>query len=301
MPRECGGIHSGQSSYVAEYWIPPPWRGMTTDRLSNKQAGKFTMLTRETITLPGGSKAHVFRGGQGPTVVWLHGPHGLRGHDPVVAALTQRYAVIAPLAPGVADLSEIDNVDDVHDLALHYDAVFDALNLDRITLIGHSFGAMTAAEYAAHYPRRVGKLILLSPFGLWTDAHPVADLFSVPYANFNAMLWKGGKPSPEMSDPADDPNDPVEKQVALAQAMTTVAKFIWPIPDRGLRRRLPRITAQTLVIHGTDDAFVPVHYADEFVGAIRGARTAVIAGAAHMAPYEQPAEVLRLIDEFVRG
>jgi len=257
------------------------------------------MLTRETVALPGGARAQVFRGGQGPQVVWLHGPHGLRGHDPVLAELTKRYTVIAPLAPGFADLAEIEDIDDVHDLALWYDAVFDALGLGRITLVGHSFGAMIAAEYAAHYPRRVGRLVLLSPFGLWRDDKPVADLFSVPFANVNAMLWKGGKALPAMADPADDPNDPVEKQVTLVQAMTTVAKFIWPIPDRGLRRRLPRIGAPTLVVFGADDAFVPALYADEFANAIRGARRAVVPGAAHMAPYEKPAEVLRLVDDFV--
>jgi pimeloyl-ACP methyl ester carboxylesterase len=258
------------------------------------------MLKKETVKLPGGGSAQIFRGGKGAPVVWLHGPHGLRGHDPVVAELAKRYSVIAPLAPGFADLDEIYDIDTVHDLALHYDAVFDALGLDRINLIGHSFGAMIAAEYAAHYPRRVGKLVLLSPFGLWRDDHPVADLFSVPYANFNAMLWKDGKASPEMSDPADEPNDPIEKQVALAQALTTVAKFIWPIPDRGLRRRLPRVTAETLVICGADDAFVPALYADEFAGAIEGARKAIIAKAAHMAPYEKPAEVFALLDAFMR-
>lgn len=259
------------------------------------------MLTREVVALPGGSKAQVFRGGKGPQLVWLHGPHGLRGHDPVIAALEHRYSVIAPLAPGFHDLPELDDMDTVHDLALHLDDVFDALGLGTINLVGHSFGAMQAAEYAAHFPRRVAKLVLLSPFGLWRDDAPVADLFSIPYANFNAMLWKSGKASAEMSDPADDPNDPVEKQVALAQAMTTVAKFVWPIPDRRLRRRLPRITAKTLVIHGTDDRFVPVSYADDFAGSIRGAKKAVIADAAHMAPYEQQAQVLALVDDFLKA
>lgn len=259
------------------------------------------MLKSETITLPGGARTQVFRGGQKnkPTIVWLHGPHGLRGHDPVVAELEKRYAVIAPLSPGFADLAEIDNIDTVHDLALYYDAVFDALGLDRVILIGHSFGAMVAAEYAAHYPRRVEKLVLLSPFGLWRDDHPVADLFSVPYANFNAMLWASGKASPEMSDPSDDSNDPVEKNIALAQAMTTVAKFIWPIPDRGLRRRLPRIIAPTLIVFGAEDKFVPPLYADEFQGAIKGSKKALIAGAAHMAPYEKPAEVLAQVEGFI--
>jgi pimeloyl-ACP methyl ester carboxylesterase len=257
------------------------------------------MLKREIVNLPGGGSSQVFRGGQGKTIVWLHGPHGLRGHDPVVGELTKRYSLIAPLAPGFTNLDEIHDIDDVHDLALHYDAIFDALKLDRITLIGHSFGAMIAAEYAAHYPRRVEKLALLSPFGLWRDDKPVADLFSVPYAAFNTMLWKGGKPSAAMSDPADDSNDPVETQVALVQAMTTVAKFIWPIPDRNLRRRLPRITAQTLVVFGAEDAFVPAIYADEFANAIHGARKAVIDDAAHMAPYEKTAEVFSLLEKFV--
>jgi len=257
------------------------------------------MLTSETITLPGGATTKVFRGGKGPQIVWLHGPHGLRGRDPVIAELTKRYSVIAPLSPGFADLDEIQDIDTVHDLALHYDALFDALSLNRIALVAHSFGAMVAAEYAAHYPTRVEKLALLSPFGLWRDDHPVADLFSLPYANFNAMLWKDKKASAEMSDPADEPNDPAEKNIALAQAMTTVAKFIWPIPDRGLRRRLPRVTARTLIVQGADDAFVPAIYADEFTTAIKGSKKAVIAGAAHMAPYEKTAEVLSLLDGFI--
>lgn len=263
------------------------------------------MLKSETITLPDGAHAQVFRGGQSPkdkpTIVWLHGPHGLRGHDPVIAELMKRYAVIAPLSPGFTDLAEIEDIDTVHDLALHYDAVFDALGLGQIILVGHSFGAMVAAEYAAHYPRRVSKLVLLSPFGLWRDDHPVADLFSVPYATFNTMLWKDKKASPEMSDPADEPNDPSEKAITLAQAMTTVAKYIWPIPDRGLRRRLPRVTAKTLIVQGADDAFVPALYADEFANAIKGAQKAVIAGAAHMAPYEKPTEVFALLDGFMGG
>jgi pimeloyl-ACP methyl ester carboxylesterase len=257
------------------------------------------MLKRETVKLPGGATTLVFRGGRGETIVWLHGPHGLRGHDPFVAELVKRYAVIAPLAPGYADLAEIDDIDDIHDLVLHYDAVFDALGLDRIVLVGHSFGAMIAAEYAAHYPRRVAKLVLLSPFGLWRDDHPVADLFSVPYANFNSMLWQSGKASPEMSDPADDPNDPVEKQIELAQALTAVAKYIWPIPDRRLRRRLPRVTAPTLVIFGAEDKFVPPLYADEFAGAIQDARKAIIADAAHMAPYEKPDSVFQHLEPFI--
>ena len=55
------------------------------------------------------------------------------------------------------------------------------------------------------------------------------------------------------------------------------------------------MSAKTLVVFGADDAFVPAIYADEFANAITGARKAVISDAAHMVPYEQTAEVMRLI------
>ncbi len=55
------------------------------------------------------------------------------------------------------------------------------------------------------------------------------------------------------------------------------------------------------MVAGADDAFVPALYADEFANAIGGAKKAVIPGAAHMAPYEKPAEVFALLDGFIGG
>lgn len=258
-------------------------------------------MQSEFMTLATGRKVQVYRTGSGPTVVWLHGPHGVRKHDPVIAALAERYSVVAPVSPGFNDLEEIDDIRDVHDLALHYDDVFEALKLERIALIGHSFGGMIAAEVAAHVPKRVAKLVLISPFGLWRDDKPVADLFARPYMTVDTILWKDGKASGPMADPSNFPNDPVEKTIGIVQGLTTVAKYIWPIPDKGLRRRLHRVSADTFVIFGEKDAFVPPAYADEFAGAIKGARKTVIADAAHMVPYEQTGETIRLIAQQLDG
>jgi pimeloyl-ACP methyl ester carboxylesterase len=258
------------------------------------------MFASETIRHPDGRTSKVFRVGQGPLVVWLHGPRGVPGSDPVIHELAKRHTVVAPLAPGFADLAELDEIRNVHELALHYDDVLQALGLDAVTLIGHSFGAMVAAEVAAHFPRRVARLVLISPLGLWQDQHPLPDMFGqVPYLMIDTLLWKAGKAIPAMADPADEPNDPVERQVAIAQALTSVAKFVWPLPDRGLRRRLPRITAQTLVIAGADDRFVPASYVEEFASLVRGAGMAIIPDAAHMVPYEQPADVFRKLDGWI--
>ena len=111
-------------------------------------------FTDDVVSLPNGRSQVVFRGGNGDPVVYLHGGGGLVLEDPLLAALARSSEVIAPLAPGFADLADLDEIQDVHELAMHYDDLFEALGLDGVPVVGHSFGGMTAAELAAHYPRR---------------------------------------------------------------------------------------------------------------------------------------------------
>jgi pimeloyl-ACP methyl ester carboxylesterase len=89
--------------------------------------------------------------------------------------------------------------------------------------------------------------------------------------------------------------------VSVAQSFTAVTKFVWPIPDRGLGRRLPRIACPTLVVFGAEDRVVPSRYADDFKAGLRNGKTVVMAGAGHMLPYEQPAQLMDLIDRFLNA
>jgi pimeloyl-ACP methyl ester carboxylesterase len=86
------------------------------------------MFQSEMLRLFGGRQVQVYRAGTGPTIVWLHGPHGVRKNDPVIAELAKRYSVVAPVAPGFNDVDELDDIRDVHDLALHYDDVFSTVS-----------------------------------------------------------------------------------------------------------------------------------------------------------------------------
>jgi pimeloyl-ACP methyl ester carboxylesterase len=220
----------------------------------------------------------VYRAGTGPPLVWLHSLYGVEADGPLIEALAEQYSVYAPLAPGFADLDELDDIRDIHDLALHYDDVMDALELPEAVVAGHSFGAMLAAELAAHFPSRVSRLVLLSPLGLWNDHYPVADLWGVPAAEMSKLLYADPSRAPGTGDGKPD----VEKVIALTRGMTTVARFLWPIPDRGLARRLRRVRAPTLIVHGDQDRFVPVQYVDDFVRLIPNATSEVIPGAGHM-------------------
>ncbi|MBV9170228.1 MAG: alpha/beta hydrolase [Chloroflexi bacterium] len=250
-------------------------------------------LHERTIALPRHGTQVVFTAGEGAPLVWLHGINGPQADAPVIDGLTAKHSVYAPLAPGFNNLEELLDLRDVHDLAIHYDDVLDALELDRVILAGHSFGAMIAAEYAAHYPKRVEKLILISPVGLWNDAYPVADLWGVPSPELPKLLYADG------SEATQTQSTDVESIVRLVSGMASVARFLWPIPDRGLSRRLYRISAPALLVHGQKDAFVPVQYADDFLNALPNATKVVVQGAGHMLPIEQPEAVLTPVQQFL--
>jgi len=90
-------------------------------------------------------------------------------------------------------------------------------------------------------------------------------------------------------------------RVRLAWAMGTTGKFIWPIPDKGLKKRIHRVAAPTLLVWGKEDRLVPSVYADEFTRRIAGARVHTVDGAGHVPHLERPDAVARMIRDFVQS
>jgi pimeloyl-ACP methyl ester carboxylesterase len=262
------------------------------------------MLTSETVRLKSGRTWQVFSDGSGPELLWLHGPRGVSPGDPLLEALAQRHRVIAPVAPGFNDLAELDAIDNVHELALDYDDLLLGMRLRPLPIVGHSFGAMVAAEMAAHVPERATRLVLLAPVGLWNEAYPVADLFGEPVGEMDQMLWHDAAARDAHAARllrASAANDQIEQVISLTRNLTTLTKFVWPIPDKGLRRRLRRIAAPTLIIFGAEDRFVPARYAEDFAAGLAAPRSLILEGAGHMVPYEKKEAVAGAIEEFLAG
>lgn len=254
--------------------------------------------------------AKVFEQGSGEPVVFLHAGSGITASDPVVAALADGHKVIAPRHPGFVDPDELHELRDVHDLALYHDELFDALGLETAAVVGHSFGGMVAAELAAHVPSRVSKLVLAAPIGLWDDDHPVADLFTAFPFGMGELLWHDPSSAEAVAamtamaqgddEEAFRSDDPMTSMMLrVLPGLVTIGKYIWPLPDKGLGRRLRRIDAPTLVVWGEKDKLVPSRYADDFVAKIPGARSAFLPDAGHMAPYERTADFVALVDDFL--
>jgi pimeloyl-ACP methyl ester carboxylesterase len=241
--------------------------------------------------------------GSGPPLVYFHGADGLRW-DGFLDDLAQEFTVYAPEHPGTTrgDPDGIKPLDDLWDLTLYYYEVFDRLGLQAPAVVGYSFGGMIAAEVAATSPERVSKLVLISPVGLWRDDAPVKNWMAMSEQDLARACFADpeGPLAKELMRLPEDPDEQVEAQIQLTWSLACTGKFVWPIPDKGLKKRLHRVSAPTLVIWGGQDGLVSPRYADEFAGRIGGARQVVVDGAAHVPQLEQRETVSRLVRDFLR-
>ena len=240
--------------------------------------------------------------GRGPALVFFHGPWGLTWGG-FLDALAQRFTVYAPEHPGTAagEPDAIQHVDHLWDLVLCYDELLAQLGLREVSLVGHSFGAMVACEVAALQPARVQRLVLIDPIGLWRDETPVVNWMLLAPADIPAHVFKDpdGAAAKALFALPEDPEGAALARTRLSWAMGATGKFIWPIPDKGLKKRIHRVKAPTLVVWGKEDRLVPPVYADEFTSRIPGARAQTVEGAGHAPHLEQPEKVARMVADFV--
>jgi len=200
--------------------------------------------------------------------------------------------------PGYGDSDEAPGIRDMLDVTLHTFDVIEALGLSRPILVGHSLGGMIAAEMAAVAPREVERLCLIAPAGLWLDEHPIPDLFATLPYELPSLLFHDAAAGAAMMAAGrkiDDPDFLIQFLVRNARQLGMAGKFLFPIPERGLRRRLYRIKARTILVWGESDRLVPLPYAGAFQDAIAGAELTRIPAAGHMVTWEKPDQVLAAV------
>jgi pimeloyl-ACP methyl ester carboxylesterase len=240
--------------------------------------------------------------GNGPPLVFLHGSWGLRDRS-CLDRLAGSHRVYAPRHPGTtpADPDAIHQLDDWLDLVVYYGELLDRLGLDAVSLVGHSFGGMLASEIAAAMPGRVRKLVLIAPLGLWRDDLPVKNWMILPEDQRRAALFANpaGPAAEQFFALPADPAARVEAQADVVWSQACTGKFVWLIPDKGLKKRIHRISAPSLIIWGKADAVIAPAYGDDFARRITGARLALIEDAGHLPHLERPDEVVPLMRDFL--
>jgi 3-oxoadipate enol-lactonase len=171
-------------------------------------------------------------------------------------------------------------------------ALVDHLGIERFHYVGLSLAGMVGMVLAARVPARIDRLALLctsahlTPAQAWLDrAHQARAYGTASIADVVVGRWF----TPEFTDRTEyvrtlsDTND--EGYAACCAAIAAM----------DLRPVLGDITAPTLVIAGRDDQAIPPPHGKLIAATIPGARYTEIAGAAHLANVERPAEVTELL------
>lgn len=250
------------------------------------------------VSVRGGSIATaLLSAGNGAAVVYLSWMRGLAEAQPWLLELAKERRVLAPVHPGCGDSIGAEQLEDVLDFAHFYFDLADELGLGRFHLIGHSMGGMIAAEMAAMNSGRFASLTLIAPAGLWLDEAPVSDLYVASPEEARRMLWAAPDQdeATALSTGGQTPEEPIEAAKALAAS----TKLMWPIPDKGLRKRIHRVKCPTLLLWGERDGFIPVAYGYEFARLIPQARLEVLGDAGHFPMVEAAQPVTAKVREFI--
>src|SRR5262245_55198503 len=275
-------------------------RSLVADpRCRQRRSRGVTPAERTVAIRDGAVRFRVLSAGRGPALLHLHSFHDRDAWPPLLDRLAERFTVHAPFHPGVQGSEGVEQLDDVVDLGLAYDELLDALGIGQAILSGHFFGAMVAAEVAALCPARATHVVLISPLGLWLDEKPVADVITLPLPDLDRLLWRDVESEAARrwrTLPQSDAEN-VTAQIEQIQRLAAMGKFVWPIPDKGLKKRLHRLKARTLLIWGDGDRVNPPAYAAEFRRRIAGAMLRELPGG-HMVHLESPEVVAREIGEF---
>ena len=116
----------------------------------------------QTIDATEGARLHVRVGGTGPAVLLLHG-FGDTGDmwSPLAAALARDHTVVVPDLRGMGLSSRPKGGYDKRTQAADMRAVLDKLGIDKADVVGHDIGTMVAYAYAARYPDKTTRLVVM--------------------------------------------------------------------------------------------------------------------------------------------
>jgi len=251
----------------------------------------------ETLTVElNGFSSRVWKAGSGPKLGFLAGFGGLPRWVPFLEALSKQRTVIVPSLPGFPGGERGHTVLDTHlDWVLATHQLLHKAGLDGADLAGSSIGASLAAEVAAIWPQSVKRLALIAPFGLFDEKDPPTDPWAQRAPDLPGLLcadparWEALKAEPEGQN---SPEWPIEQ----TRASEAAARIFWPLGNTKLEKRLPLISAPTLLVWGGEDKVMPRSYAGKFAKGIKGkTEIAVIPGAGHLAELDKPDEVASAI------
>ncbi len=243
--------------------------------------------------------------GTGPPLVLLH-PFPVH-HEfwlPAAQALTSRYQLILPDLRGHGESSAGEGPATMEKQAADVARILDHAELGRVPLAGVSIGGYVLFEFWRRYRGRVAAVVLCntkappdSPeakAGRWQAAADVLKRGTEPF--FESMVPKlmGQTTRQSRPDLVDGAMRMMRKMSAgnVAQVQRGMAERPDSVPD------LKTINVPTLIVTGDEDIVTGPAEAELMRQNIAGSELKIIPHAGHYSPWEQPAEVGKLLRRF---
>jgi pimeloyl-ACP methyl ester carboxylesterase len=258
------------------------------------------------------------RAGAGPVLLLLHGiGDSSRAWIPAMRLLQRSYTVLAPDLPGHGDSSH--PLGD-YSLGSHASSMRDLLHLlsiERVTVVGQSFGGGVALQFAYQFPSLCERLVLVDAGGLGREVSWILRLATVPAAEyvmpvlFPAFLRRCEEPVARFLRGWGSPNgrasdvwrsycsltDPGSRAAFVRTARAVIdpgGQSVSAVNHLYLVAQMP-----TLIVWGEQDKIIPLVHAFQAHKAIPNSRLAVMEGAGHAPHVEDPARFARVLEEFV--
>ncbi|TGS11215.1 alpha/beta hydrolase [Mesorhizobium sp. M2E.F.Ca.ET.209.01.1.1] len=134
---------------------------ITAPMTARAEGGTFPGFHTEMVAA-NGAKIYARIGGSGPAVVLIHG-FGDTGDmwKPLALDLSKDHTVIVPDLRGMGLSSIPESGYEKWNQAADIRAVLDHLGIGNADIIGHDIGTMVAYAYAARYPEKTDKLVVM--------------------------------------------------------------------------------------------------------------------------------------------
>lgn len=190
--------------------------------------------------------------------------------------------------------------------------VMDAAGLASAAVCGISFGGAVAARFAAEFPERVTKLVIVSSPGPGWKANAVqAGYVAKPWRSVPAFaIGALNRTAPEIFSALDTWGARlgfVARYGLLAIRYPSLphllAHRVRLLEELDLAGDCARITAPTLVVTGEPglDRVVPVESTRRYAELIKGARCVMVEKTGHQGVLTQPRRFAALVNEFING
>lgn len=247
-----------------------------------------------------GTPVELLQGGAGPELLFLHGAGGAARWLTFQERLAAQFTVLFPSHPGHGGSPAAEWIEHISDLAFHYLDLLDALSLDRVHLVGASFGGWIAAEVAVMASPRLASLTLIDPVGIKVDGWIYPFLFGMDLPEIVATVFH----NPMAALALAPPDQSVDTLALQYRQGTAIARVSWNpyLYDPLLRRRLGRIAAPVLLCWGAHDRLAPLDPCGQaWAKDVPGARLRVFGDSGHVPHLEEPEAVADAVVEFCRA